>query len=1466
MKKFHKTVASILAVLMIITSANFAVLAAEDAKEAKQSETVVLSASDDASGSTAGILDGINIDWENYVTESTGTKLTRDYTLGLTDDYLYDSMPTESTEERFNKMRTQLPEEVPVFAPYTKAEIAASAVKFYVAPDGSDFNEGSIEKPFKTFERAVRAVNKLKSKKGGVTVYFREGVYSIFSAVKLTSMSSGASEKDLVFYSNYGDEQVIFSSAISVTGSQLQKANDEVFNRKVQASAKPYIYSIDLKALGYTDFGTWTKTKRPSLYVDGALYDLARWPNGDNTNMAEYKGPGAVAGVVSQGGPNDSEGIAFQFANPRPLKWENTDNIWIYGYFYAEYNREHFRIKDIDPEKMIIRSYDTNSWRISFQRTKTYYYYNILEELDMPGEWHLDNKTGMLYLYPAVEIKDDTLIQVVTSTNDIINLKDTKYSVINGITFNMASTGVKFDLGSERNIIQRCTFKNVTANTVNFGKSVHNGVICSYLLGKTLLSGLPFKESQKISANFIQNCFTKGIEIREGDRNVFSHNVVCAFDKMGISMYLDGADRILEYNEFVAGPDVNLDAGLIYNNGSPRSAGHVIRYNFINKATPVMRNSPYGIYLDDRTEGHYVYGNILREARIFLHADSDNAVYNNLICDTGMDKNSLSNSDHYGNETTGSQSWETLVSRTIRFAKGYTDYYSRTWQSRYPYMFEWHSKMIQNTYDREHDENYDPYSDLEGIYLSSPKRNVYKNNVFANATYDLSVSKREIMAVDKNNYVFKDPSVLNFEDYENGVFNPDPDKIAELCPGVEPFKSITQMGVIYDPALIPETIELEALVPLSPMDSEEVKVMPTGVIIKWNEVYGKSSYNVKVAKDPEFKDLIYEKETQAEEVALPELDYGQQYYWTVSTNQWSQKFSQVPSVMKTATFITYSYDEAAALADLEYYELESYMEEAAAFIESGFIIEEGTPEAENYPSDLPLYKAGTKERLYEFIEQSREEVKKCRVQEEVDNYTKKWTGAFYAELTKNGYDYVVNIGTGSHMLTADTISNTSANITAEYLGNAIKLTSKAQGTVGNLVPVITGNATLAMSVKYEFLNGYAGINFWAPKQVSGSFTANNGYGLVIKSDLIELQRRPYVTGESSIFVEVVNDSKIVKEGEWFDLTMQVIPTADGNRIIVKIDGNTIIDYLDKNAPTVCYGVAYYGLMSYPTYGVSEFASIRNAELVDIKLIRTKELESVLTEAESLESGMIESDTSAGEVLTYKTGTKAKLKAVIDAAKAVLGADSTVSQIEKATEDINAVLADVKKNDANEYTHVISELDLSLWESTSPLAAVNLSGDGKTITITPAADNSASLVYKKPVTSRQTMKLKVSYDNIANWHAICTRLIDPKATPTNSRGYFFVIKNDLIEFQKYTDKGEGVILASVPNNGMFAPKNINEIEVGSVNVDGGVLSTLKLGDSTVLKYLDQDDPIYEEGYFAVFAHHTLGPVSISTISK
>ena len=89
---------------------------------------------------------------------------------------------------------------------------------------------------------------------------------------------------------------------------------------------------------------------------------------------------------------------------------------------------------------------------------------------------------------------------------------------------------------------------------------------------------------------------------------------------------------------------------------------------------------------------------------------------------------------------------------------------------------------------------------------------------------------------------------------------------------------------------------------------------------------------------------------------------------------------------------------------------------------------------------------------------------------------------------------------------------------------------------------------------------------------------------------------------------------------------------------------------------------------------------------------------------------------------------------------------------------------------------------------------------------------------------------------------------------------------MIEFQKYTDKGEGVILASVPNNGMFAPKNINEIEVGSVNVDGGVLSTLKLGDSTVLKYLDQDDPIYEEGYFAVFAHHTLGPVSISTISK
>ena len=244
MKKVHKLVASILAVIMLLTSANFAVFAAEVADEVAEAPAAVTTFSFGEDGGELpleGVIDGIDIDWENYVAESTGTKFTRDYTLGLTGEY--DDVPNSGTEDRFWHVRNSLPDEIPCFAPYTRAEIDASQTKFYVAPDGDDKNDGTIDKPFATPYRAIKAVNALKSKRGGVTVYFRAGMYSLSETLQLTNKTSGLDEKNLVFFSNYEDEKVTFVGAAAVSGKDFKPASDAKFKSKVPVLAQPNIVS-----------------------------------------------------------------------------------------------------------------------------------------------------------------------------------------------------------------------------------------------------------------------------------------------------------------------------------------------------------------------------------------------------------------------------------------------------------------------------------------------------------------------------------------------------------------------------------------------------------------------------------------------------------------------------------------------------------------------------------------------------------------------------------------------------------------------------------------------------------------------------------------------------------------------------------------------------------------------------------------------------------------------------------------------------------------------------------------------------------------------------------------------------------------------------------------------------------------------------------------------------------------------
>ena len=360
-----------------------------------------------------------NIEYgQGFSTLEAGTKLTRDFSFGLSDNL--EAAPYDNTKDNFFAFKNELPQELPVYAPYTDEEISKSKNKLYIAVNGDDRNDGSIDKPVKTLQRACEIAKGINAKNGGLTIYFREGTYSQESGFNIPPSLNG-SEENPTFIAAYPGERVTLSTAIFVKGSDMRIADDDVSKRKLHKKAKNKVYSVDLKKLGYDNYGRFSTTKRPNLLVDGVEYTIARWPNACNTGMIKYTGTDGENGVIESGdiliaGQRLGEytgdtGTGFEFlpSSSIPFGWENTGNIWMYGYWFEEWAKYHIQVKEFNEAKSSVSTVQNCQYGAMYLPEKSYYFYNILEELDIPGEWYIDDKTGMLYLYPLSELKNSEI-------------------------------------------------------------------------------------------------------------------------------------------------------------------------------------------------------------------------------------------------------------------------------------------------------------------------------------------------------------------------------------------------------------------------------------------------------------------------------------------------------------------------------------------------------------------------------------------------------------------------------------------------------------------------------------------------------------------------------------------------------------------------------------------------------------------------------------------------------------------------------------------------------------------------------------------------------------------------------------------------------------------------------------------------------------------------------------------------
>lgn len=536
---------------------------------------------------------------------------------------------------------------------------------FYVSLMGNDSwsgkfpepNDSSTDGPFATLEKARDAVRLLKKPgplpAGGVSIIIDGGVYTCSGTLQLTAEDSGTNDTP-ISYKNSPGEEVQFFGGKRITG--FEPVTDQAVLNRIDKEYRDKILQADLKKQGITDYGEINPLngKRIELYFQNKFMTIARYPNEGWLKIVDVPQTGnlvfpGVAPHTRFGMPVGRHYGRFTYDGDRPKRWTKTNDIWMHGYWTWDWSDEYLKVKSIDTEKREIYPAEPHHYH-GYTKEQRYYFLNVLEELDAPGEWYIDVEKGILYFLPPAPVNEgEVYLSILEDT--MLSLEETSNITFQGIIFEGARGAAVQISGGENNKIAGCTFRNFgkTCITVNGGKD--NGVVSCDIYdvaaGGVDLNGGDHKTLTPAGNYAINNhihdfgirikTYTPAVQVR-GVGNRIAHNLIHDAPHTGIFAVTSevGNDHVIEYNELYSLAKETGDVGAIYLCARDYTfRGTIIRYNYLHHLEGPGLYGVMGVYLDDFTSGTTVYGNVFYKAgrASFIGGGRNNTIENNLYVD-----------------------------------------------------------------------------------------------------------------------------------------------------------------------------------------------------------------------------------------------------------------------------------------------------------------------------------------------------------------------------------------------------------------------------------------------------------------------------------------------------------------------------------------------------------------------------------------------------------------------------------------------------------------------------------------------------------------------------------------------------------------------------------------------------------------------------------------------------------------
>ncbi|MDB6037741.1 MAG: putative pectin lyase, partial [Verrucomicrobiales bacterium] len=576
------------------------------------------------------------------------------------------------------------------------------AIEFFVAITGNDANPGTLAKPFATLEHARDAIRQLspaaRSRKEEITVWLRGGNYVRTNTLEFSEADSGTAASRVIWRS-YHDEPVRLLAGRALTG--FTPVSDQNLLSRLDERARGRVLQLNLRFLGITDFGEMKSRgfSRPGtpahceLFFNHQPMTLARWPN--LSEFAKIAGYPAASDHVDEHGANVGQlPGGFIYDGDRPRKWQDTSELWVHGYWSYDWANSYEKVANLDLDQHLIKTRSPYGL-YGFRKNQRFYFLNVLEELDQPGEWFLERKTGILYFWPPSPVdtkagssQPEILLSLLAQP--LIRMTSASNITVQGLVLEATRADAVSIRGGAHDRITECVIRNVGDTGIVIDGGFDHGVIACDLFdtgdgGVSLTGG--DRQTLSPGGHFVENshfqrlgrwskCYVPAIAMTGAGLRA-SNNLIHDLPHCAILFW--GNDHLIEFNEIHHIALETGDVGAIYTGRDYTFRGNKIRNNFIHHTGGVGMGS-MGVYMDDCVSGTEVFGNIFYKVHwaMFIGGGRDHHVENNLFVDCdpavrvdgrGLDKSPV---------------WHEMVNDTMR--KDLTQIPLPLYRERYPAM------------------------------------------------------------------------------------------------------------------------------------------------------------------------------------------------------------------------------------------------------------------------------------------------------------------------------------------------------------------------------------------------------------------------------------------------------------------------------------------------------------------------------------------------------------------------------------------------------------------------------------------------------------------------------------------------------------------------------------------------------------------------------------------------------------